>query len=115
MRIAAAGYSMYWIPDSLVLEQRQRDKKELRFLGVYTRVYEDQAKLYYAFRNQISLYLTKRMWFPLARTVLYALKVLLLTMFLNKQNRAGRMTAIVSGLADGAQGKLGINPVYTPI
>lgn len=114
MRIADAGYPMYWIPDSLVLEQRQSDRQELVLAGAHTRVYEDKAKLYYAFRNQFNLYLAKKMGRNIVLTLLYGLKVMALTIFSDSRSKRSRLVAVMCGLMDGAQGKLGINPLYMP-
>lgn len=115
LRISSAGYSMYWIPESLVLEQRVNDKRKARLFGISASVYEDKAKLYYAFRNQTSMYLGRKMWFELIRTMLYAGKVILLTLSAGKSGCFSRIKAVFLGLIDGICGRLGLNPAYTPL
>ena len=114
MRIADAGYPMYWIPDSLVLEQRQSDRQDLALAGIHSRVYAAKEKLYYAFRNQFNLFMTKKMRCALVRTLLYGLKVMTLIICSGGRGKLSRLAAVMRGLMDGAQGRLGINPFYTP-
>jgi len=115
LRITQAGYRMYWIPGSLVLEQRHADRTDLGLAGVRALVYRDRAKLYYAFRNQINLYLTRKMWLPVARTMLYAVKVAFLALFSSAGGKTENISAIMAGLKDGVRGVLGINHEYTPV
>ncbi len=117
LRLAERGYCFYWIPTSICQEvKRTRDGKVE--MGVFKKRgtrYQDPFRLYYAFRNEISIYLNHCLFRKLLRTILYAMKVVL--MILAKEGFSGRVAigAIAAGMRDGFRGKLGENRRYSPI
>ena len=117
LRLKNKGYSFYWIPAS-ICQERHRDqdgKTHQNVLGRKSVRYQDPFRLYYAFRNEIFIYLKYRSILKLPRTFLYAVKVVL--MILVEEGWFGRsaIRAIVNGLIDGFVGRLGKNMNYLPI
>ena len=103
LRMAGNGYSIYWIPQSSVIERKNCGRRI---------TYRDPARIYYAFRNQAHLYLSKRRYFEFLMTLLYAVKVLLLIQF--QPQRIERAGALIAGIKDGLSGRLGKNEKYIP-
>lgn len=116
LRLTKKGYSFYWIPTS-ICQERHRDqngKTHENMLGKKSVRYQDPFRLYYAFRNEISIYLHYHRVFKLFHTGMYAMKVIL--MILASEGWSGRKTimAIVEGMIDGVMGRLGKNIKYAP-
>ncbi len=116
LRLAKKGYRFYWIPTSICQErQRERDGKiRAEVFGKRRVRYQAPFRLYYAFRNELFIYLKYRSILKLPRTFLYAVKVML--MILATEGWAGRraIKAVVEGLIDGLLGRLGKNMNYLP-
>lgn len=110
-RIAKAGYAIFWIPESRVIEKRKENKESLKMFGNETIVYSDAFRLYYAFRNQVHLYWKYKEFRKFLVTVIYAIKVMLLLLI---SNRSGDIFAVIKGVCDGLMSKLGKNLQYLP-
>jgi GT2 family glycosyltransferase len=111
LRMRKAGYRIFWIPQSRVIEQRHEDKTSVRLGRIDVRLYRSPARLYYAFRNQLHLAISHRQRWLLVRTLGYALKLLVLL------SARGRLTgplrrAVWLGLCDGWAARLGKHPEY---
>lgn len=111
LRLRRRGYGIYWIPGSVCVERRQ-GKTADALLGRKVAIYPSAFRLYYAFRNETAIYLAYRRPGKLARTLLYALKVLLyLTV---RDGSPEKRRAVAAGLADGFRGRKGRNAAYLP-
>ncbi len=110
-RIADAGYAMFWVPESRVIENRKVNMAYLELWGIKTTVYKDGFRLYYGFRNQIHLYLRHKKYGHLFRTLGYSVKVVLLLLFVEQR---ADIKAVFHGMLDGFRSKLGKNREYLP-
>lgn len=113
LRLRRHGYEIFWAPAAVCVERRQ-GKTDDRLLGRKVAIYPSAFRLYYAFRNEIRIYLDYGKPIALLRTILYALKVWLYLAV--REGAAGRakMGAVAAGLADGFYGVKGKNPRYAP-
>lgn len=112
LRITKKDYAIFWIPGSYCIERRTDDKQCFTFLSLETKVYENKIKLYYAFRNQVNMYLEYHSWLALLKTFAYAVKVAMVLVFFTKTSRMGKVKAVGDGIFDGLSGKLGKNEHY---
>lgn len=109
-RLARLGYRFYWAPASRCIENRINGKTELRFLGGRARVYFDPLRLYYAFRNEIYVYLLYRRAVDVFKVLVYALKLSVSFIVLRPGGAPERIMAIFRGITDGFRGRLGERP-----
>lgn len=107
LRLARLGYRFYWAPASLCIESRMDGKTELRFLGWHARVYFEPLRLYYAFRNEIYIYLHYHRAADALGVFGYACKLSAAFVLLRPLGATERIMAIVSGILDGFRGRLG--------
>jgi GT2 family glycosyltransferase len=107
LRLARLGYKFYWAPASRCVENRIDGKTELRFLGRSARVYFEPRRLYYAFRNEVHIYLLYRRPVDVIKVLVYALKLTASFVFLRPAGAAERIRAIAGGIFDGFSGRLG--------
>jgi GT2 family glycosyltransferase len=108
LRLRSHGYRFYWIPSSKCIEVRQ-GKTKGSLLGVNVGVYQSAFRFYYAFRNEISIYLEYHAYSRLCRLLAYSLKVFVYLLFFGKKDRFEKLNAVLAGLRDGMRGKLGKN------
>lgn len=114
-RIAKNGYAMFWIPESHVIEKRNNGIIKLKLFRNETIVYADKFRLYYAFRNQINLYLCCHNWTGLIVSLAYTIKIIVLFTLIRRLNCIDEIKAIVKGVWDGFRGRLGKNQKYLPM
>jgi len=114
MRFNAHGLYCYWIPSSVCTEVRLEGKDDFRLFGRTVRVYSLPFQLYYAFRNNLYLFLHYRNYYRALRTVLYGIKATVFIAFLDKSRGRARILAVWTGLLDGLTGRLGKNKAYIP-
>ena len=114
MRFNAHGFYCYWIPSSVCTEVRLEGKDDFRLFGRTVRVYSLPFQLYYAFRNNLYLFLLYRKYYRALRTVLYGIKATAFIALLDKDRGIARILAIWTGLLHGLAGRLGRNRVYIP-
>jgi rhamnopyranosyl-N-acetylglucosaminyl-diphospho-decaprenol beta-1,3/1,4-galactofuranosyltransferase len=114
MRFNAHGLYCYWIPSSVCTEVRLEGKDDFRLFGRTVRVYSLPFQLYYAFRNNLYLFLHYQNYHRALRTVLYGIKATAFIAFLDKERRRARILAIWTGLLHGLAGRLGKNEAYIP-
>jgi GT2 family glycosyltransferase len=114
LRMTRRGYSIFWIPSSRVVENSSDDKIDARILGRKSTFYADEARAYYAFRNQIDVALRYHLWWQAARIFAYAAKTVLWIGLAASDNKAQKMRAVGNGLMDGLRGRLGRNERYLP-
>ena len=115
LRLTKIGYSFYWIPTS-ICQERHRDqsgKIHQSVLGGIIVRYQDPFRLYYAFRNEISIYLHYHRVFKLFHTVMYAMKVTLMILASEGWNGQKSIEAVTKGIIDGFRGRLGKNLSFT--
>lgn len=113
LRMRKLGYCCYWVPASRCIEVR-KGKTDERILGKPVRIYPTAFRLYYAFRNELSIYLGYRRIDKLAKLCLFTVKV---TGYVALTEGAGglrKIQAVLTGLWHGLTGKLGKNPEYLP-
>jgi rhamnopyranosyl-N-acetylglucosaminyl-diphospho-decaprenol beta-1,3/1,4-galactofuranosyltransferase len=117
LRLTKKGYSFYWIPASICQERprEQNGKTHEIVLGEKSIRYQDSFRLYYAFRNEIAIYLHYHRVFKLFHTVMYAMKVILMILASEGWNGQKSIRAVKNGVIDGLSGRLGKNLSYTPI
>jgi rhamnopyranosyl-N-acetylglucosaminyl-diphospho-decaprenol beta-1,3/1,4-galactofuranosyltransferase len=113
IRLQKSGYSIFWVYSSRVIEQRHFDKKRVSFLGMEISAYKDSAKLYYAFRNNVAIFISYRLWWQLAKCFLYAAKLIALFWLTGQKEKRRATIAVLSGIKYGCAGKLGISRQYT--
>lgn len=114
MRFNAAGLPCYWIPSSVCTERRLEGKSDYRLLGGTVRVYSSAFQLYYAFRNNVFVFVTYRDVHRLVRTLLYAVKASIGILVFEGTSGFRKLGAIVEGILHGFTGRLGKNPAYLP-
>lgn len=116
LRIAQRGYRFYWIPTSRCLEAvRERDgKARATLFGRRLVRYQSPFRLYYAFRNEVSIFIRYGRRAALLRTFLYALKILLMIGASERWTGKRPIRALVLGIFDGIRGRMGRHPDYTP-
>jgi rhamnopyranosyl-N-acetylglucosaminyl-diphospho-decaprenol beta-1,3/1,4-galactofuranosyltransferase len=114
MRFNAHGFYCYWIPSSVCTEVRLEGKDDFCLFGRTVRVYSLPFQLYYAFRNNLYVFLHYRNYHRALRTVLYGIKSTAFIAFLDKDRGMARILAIWTGLLDGLAGRLGKNRAYIP-
>ncbi|MBN1106661.1 MAG: glycosyltransferase [Deltaproteobacteria bacterium] len=114
MRFNAAGLPCFWIPASVCTERRLEGKDDYRLLGASVRVYSSPFQLYYAFRNNIFVFVRYRDFHRLVRTLLYAVKAFLFILVLEGPRGFQKLAAIIEGLFHGFRGRLGRNTAYLP-
>ncbi|MFA6434224.1 MAG: glycosyltransferase [Elusimicrobiales bacterium] len=110
LRLTRLGYRFYWAPASRCIESRMDGKTELRFFGLRARVYSDPSRLYYAFRNEIYIYLLYRRPADILRVLAYALKLSAAFVLLRPAASVEKIMAISGGIRDGFSGRLGERP-----
>jgi GT2 family glycosyltransferase len=117
LRLAKKGYSFYWIPTSICREKhRDRDgKARADVFGKQSLRSKDPFRLYYAFRNEIFIYLSYGSILKQLHTFLYALKAMLMILVAEGWSGRREIRAIAQGLIDGFAGRLGKNMNYMPI
>ena len=114
MRFNSKGLHCYWIPSSVCIEKRQEGKDDYTILGRTTRVYAFPFQLYYAFRNQLYVFIRYREYCRLVRHLLYAFKATLCILIFGGDKRYEKISAIYKGLFDGCLNRLGKNIKYLP-
>jgi len=114
MRFNSKGLHCYWIPSSVCIEKRQEGKDDYTILGRTTRVYAFPFQLYYAFRNQLYVFIRYREYCRLIHLLLYAFKATLCILIFRGEKRYERISAIYKGLFDGCRSRLGKNIDYLP-
>jgi rhamnopyranosyl-N-acetylglucosaminyl-diphospho-decaprenol beta-1,3/1,4-galactofuranosyltransferase len=113
LRLHRNGYSIYWIPSSKAFERRQ-EKSRGMLLGREVQTYPDAFRLYYAFRNQVQIYIRYRLYKRCFRMLLYGAKILAFLLFVNKTAVFKKCCAVVFGIADGLRNRLGPNARFMP-
>ena len=106
LRMKKFGYSFYLLPQARYLKRPQDHKVQKKVFGKDTRVYKEDFRLYYAFRNEIFTYFMynkKRV----LRTLFYFVKASLIL------KNTGKTLAMFEGIMDGFLGKLGKNEKFT--
>lgn len=113
LRMSKRGYIFFWIPGCVFFNKRD-NKISSDFGGRKTEFFKEPFRLYYAFRNEIDGYLKHREWFALFKTILYGIKVILLSVIILKTKSMAHIKAVIDGVWDGVRSKLGKNPKYLP-
>ena len=111
LRMRKLGYCCYWVPASRCIEAR-KGKTDGHMLGRAVRIYPQSFRLYYAFRNEISIYLTYRRIDKFANLCLFTLKVIGYVALTERTGGLRKIRAVLEGLWHGLIGRLGKNPQY---
>ena len=114
LRLSTKGYSFFWVPKSKIIEKRIGGKSWVKILGKDTFYYSDEFRLYYAFRNEIHLYIKFGLFIEVLKTVVYGVKVILFVGIHERLRGMGKIKAVIKGLFDGFQSRLGKNEKYIP-
>lgn len=113
LRLKKYGYSFFWIPSSRCVERRQGKTDDIMF-GRAVKIYPTTFRLYYAFRNEIYIYILYRKIYSLIKTFIYALKVIVYLLISEKIRGLKKIKAIFNGIIHGIQGRLGRDDNYLP-
>jgi rhamnopyranosyl-N-acetylglucosaminyl-diphospho-decaprenol beta-1,3/1,4-galactofuranosyltransferase len=113
-RFNSKGLYCYWIPASVCVEERKEGKDDYVFAGGATKIYSHPFQLYYAFRNNLYVFVMYRDAGRLLRLLLYGVKVTLLLLLFDRKTAYGKILALYEGLFHGVQKKLGRNRKYLP-
>jgi len=116
LRLAKKGYCFYWIPAS-ICQERHRDqdgKTHTEIFGQRSVRCHEPFRLYYAFRNEIFIYIRYKSILKLIHVFMYGIKVTLMIIKEEGVNGRKSIMAIVKGMIDGVMGTLGKNTKYEP-
>jgi GT2 family glycosyltransferase len=113
LRLHRNGYRIFWIPESVCKEIRV-GKIDGRLLNIKVLIYPSAFRLYYAFRNEMSIFIEYKMYGRVIRLLLYAGKVILYILFSDRSNGIPKLLAVINGLRNGLRRKLGRNEAYLP-
>ena len=113
LRMRKLGFCCYWVPSSHCKEVR-KGKTDKQFFGRSVRIYPTPFRLYYAFRNEMSIYITYHRIHKLARLCLFTLKVIGYVALTEPTGALIKIQAVLVGLAHGLIGRLGKNPRFLP-
>ena len=113
-RINQKGWDVFIVPEHLIVDKREKAKLKVTVFGQDSLLYKERFRFYYAFRNQIDMYLKYKMWVKLTESLVYALKIIVLFVVLKRTKSFGFIKAIIDGIWDGFRSKLGKNPKYLP-
>lgn len=113
-RIKKKGYSMFFIPQSNIRERRTQDKIRFNSRGKKIVLYREEFRFYYAFRNQIDMYLRYKEFYNLFKTFCYAVKVIFLFIFIKRLSSIDLIKSVFDGVCDGLRSNLGKNRKYMP-
>ena len=114
LRFARNGYVCFWIPASKCVERRDDGKKKSKILTRQFKVYATPFRLYYAFRNEIAIYIEYRELRCLFKTLLYAGKLMSYFLVCARSEKMDKVKAIFTGIVDGYFSYLGKNYKYQP-
>jgi rhamnopyranosyl-N-acetylglucosaminyl-diphospho-decaprenol beta-1,3/1,4-galactofuranosyltransferase len=114
LRLRAAGYRLYYVPGSRMIESRPDGKLSCRILGRDVVFYSDAFRFYYAVRNSVHVYKRYGRYRNLAGTVAYAFKMILFLPWMSREGAGEKCTAILEGLYDGFRARLGKRLDYLP-
>lgn len=113
LRLRRRGYQLFWMPGAICPERRQGKTDDV-LLGRPVKIYPSAFRLYYAFRNEVQIFIAYRRLLKLAGTLLYALKVTLYLAIREGTAGAAKRRAVWTGIADGLAGRKGKDPRYSP-
>jgi rhamnopyranosyl-N-acetylglucosaminyl-diphospho-decaprenol beta-1,3/1,4-galactofuranosyltransferase len=116
LRLAKKGYCFYWVPAS-ICQERHRDqdgKTHVEIFGKRSARYQEPFRLYYAFRNEIFIYIQYKCILKVVHVFMYAIKLTLMILKVEGWNGQKAIMAIVEGMIDGVMGSLGKNIKYAP-
>jgi GT2 family glycosyltransferase len=114
LRLSSNGYRFFWVPRSKIVERRIGEKSWHKIFGKKIFFYTDEFRLYYAFRNEIHLYIKYGLFFKAVKTVLYGVKIIVFFIIYERLKGLDKIRAVIKGLCDGFQSKLGKNTKYLP-
>ncbi len=107
LRLASLGYRFFWAPASRCIEDRLKGKTDFFVFGRRARVYAEPLRHYYAFRNEIYIYLRYRRTVKVLEVLAYALKIYLFFLLLHPGSAVKITKAVFIGILDGVRGRLG--------
>jgi GT2 family glycosyltransferase len=112
LRIARAGFAMYYVPDAIMRLNAPPTKREGRLLGRVVSYHDSPLRLYYATRNELAVCIRNGLHVRLVRVLIYSVKVIAAILLLEGVRRGEFATAVIRGCVDGLRGRLGRHPRY---
>lgn len=107
IRIARAGYKMYYVPRSLMWVNGRSTKIVKRVAGRDFEFNNTPFRQYYSVRNELLLNRKHRQLFGFFRSLAYDLRLLALIAIYHSEAKAAFLHAILLGIYDGLRGKKG--------
>jgi rhamnopyranosyl-N-acetylglucosaminyl-diphospho-decaprenol beta-1,3/1,4-galactofuranosyltransferase len=114
MRFNERGFFCYWIPTSKCVEKRLEGKGQYEVMGKSVKIYASAFQLYYAFRNQLYIFMKYKDYWRMVRILLYSIKATMCIVLFDKIKGFNKIRAIGTGLVDGFRGNLGKHTKYLP-
>jgi len=112
LRIRKAGYSMFYVPQSIMWVNSSPTKLTGSFFGYDVDFHQSPYRLYYAVRNELYLYSKFHDVRGLAKSVGYVFKLLIIIMGMKNIERGQYVKALMTGVIHGVMVKRGKNPAF---
>lgn len=107
LRIRKAGYSMYYVPQSIMLVNSSPTKLTGRFFGREVEFHQSPRRLYYAVRNELYLYSKFHDARGLVKSAGYVFKVLIIIMGMKNIKKGQFVKALMTGVIHSVMVKRG--------
>lgn len=111
-RIVRSGYRLFSVPGSVIANQVRTPQRSIVFLGRAIMFYDDAARLYYAFRNELYVHFKYGRLGRLVRLLFRAIVISWALYVSGTKNDRERFGAIWRGIGHGMVGLLGRNARY---
>ncbi len=112
-RMRNAGYSMYYVPQSIMSVNSRTTKLTGRFFGRTVEFHQSPYRLYYAVRNELHVHLTFYSPAGVIKTLGHVIKLLWVIAGNKNIDRKAFVAALAKGVVHGVAGKRGKTPGYT--
>ncbi|MCG2659547.1 MAG: glycosyltransferase, partial [Kiritimatiellae bacterium] len=113
LRIRKAGYSMYYVPQSIMwVNSSPTTKVTGRFFGREVAFHQSPYRLYYAVRNELYLYFKFHDARGLIKSAGYVFKLLIIIMGMKNIKKGQFVKALMTGVIHSIMGKRGKIPGY---
>ncbi|MBF0571572.1 MAG: glycosyltransferase [Candidatus Omnitrophica bacterium] len=113
LRFSKNGYSFYWINSSKCSNPRLGGQKRTYLFGRKLNYYTEPFRLYYAFRNELFIFIEYRCFIKAIKLFFYALRVIIAIILFERPHIFPKIGAILFGLYHGLIKKLGKCKRYT--
>ena len=112
LRIRKAGYSMYYVPQSIMWVNSSPTKVTGRFFGREVKFHQSPYRLYYAVRNELYLYSKFHDARGLIKSMGYVFKLLIIIMGMKNIKKGQFVKALMMGVIHYVIVKRGRNPAF---